>query len=108
MTTGFQQIDNQLWISKDPQAQLFYTFDWSEWLPSGDTISSAVYTVATRVNDPSPLVKLASGIQSGTKTYVELKEGQVGKSYLVTAKVTTAGGLIDARNFKVKVEARSI
>ena len=44
MTTGFQQINQQLWINKDPEAQLFYTFDWSEWLVSGDTIASAVYT----------------------------------------------------------------
>jgi hypothetical protein len=108
MTTGFQQIDNQLWISKDPQAQLFYTFNWADWLPTGDTVSSAVYTVATRVNDPTPLVKVSNGIQSGNKTYIELRAGQTGKSYLVTVKVTTAGGLVDARNFKVKIEARSI
>jgi hypothetical protein len=107
MTTGFQQINQQLWINKDPEAQLFYTFDWSEWLVSGDTIASAVYTVTARVNDPDPLAKVTSGISSGTKTYIQLKDGQEGKSYVVAVKVTTANGLIDRRNFRVKVENRS-
>ena len=103
MTTGYQIINNQLWISKDPDAQLIYTFEWNEWLPTGDSISSAVYTVQARANDPTPLVKVSSGIQS-TKTYVELCAGQVGKSYVVTVKITTANGLVDSRNFKVRIE----
>jgi hypothetical protein len=108
MTTGFEQINQTLWITKDPQAQLFYTLDWSEWLVGNDTIASAVWTIAARVNDPDPLVKVSSGISGGTKTYIELKEGQLGKSYVVTTKVTTADGLVDARNFRVKIENRSV
>lgn len=106
MSTGFEVINQNLWISKDPEAQLFYTFEWSEWLTTGDSLSTAVYSIAARVNDPDPLLEVTSGIQ-GTKTYIELKNGQVGKSYVVTVKVTTADGLVDARNFRVKVEARS-
>lgn len=104
--SGFEQINQVLWIEKDPEAQLFYTFDWSQWLTTGDSISTAVYTVTARVNDPDPLVKVSSGIQ-GSNTYVELKDGQAGKSYTVSVKVTTADGLIDSRYFKVKVQARS-
>jgi len=106
MSTGFELINQNLWIDKDPQAQLFYTFEWNEWLVSGDSLASAVYSIAARVNDPSPLVNESSGI-SGTKTYIELSSGQSGKSYVVTVKVTTADGLIDARNFRVKVLPRS-
>lgn len=104
--SGFELINQTLWITKDPEAQLFYTFDWSEWLAAGDSLSTAEYTITARVNDPDPLAKVSSGIQ-GTTTYVELKDGQLGKSYVVTVKVTTADGLIDRRNFRVKVEARS-
>jgi len=107
MSNGFEQINQTLWITKDPQAQLFYTFDWSDWLVANDTIASAVYTVTARVNDPDPLVKVSSGITGGNKTYIELKEGQIGKSYVVTVKVTTTDGLIDARSFRVKIENRS-
>lgn len=107
MFNGFEQINQVLWISKDPEAQLFYTFDWSDWLPDGDSIDEAVYTVNARINDPEPLVKVSSGISTGNVTYIELKDGQSGKSYTVSVKVTTANGLVDSRYFKVKVEPRS-
>ena len=107
MSTGFQVSDQQLWISKDPEAQLFYTFEWKDWLVSGDTIASADYEVINRVNDPTPLVKVSDGISDGTKTYIELAEGQATKTYTVSVKVTTSNGLIDRRSFKVRVENRS-
>lgn len=104
--SGFTQTIQGLTINKDTEAQLIYTFDWSQWLPQGDSISTAVYSVTARANDPDPLAIHTQGFQ-GTKTYVELKEGQEGKIYTVTCKVTTANGLIDRRNFRVKVLARS-
>ena len=107
MATGFEQTIQGLTIQKDTEARLFYTFDWSEWLPVGDTISSVLYSIQARVNDPDPLVNRSSGVQSGVRTYIELSDGQEGKTYTVTAKVTTANGLIDRRNFRVKVLARS-
>ena len=94
-------------ISKDPEAQLTYTLDWSEWLPTGDTIASVVWTIGARANDPAPLENESSGVQAGTLTYIELSGGQVNKIYTVTAKVTTADGLIDRRAFRVRVENRS-
>ena len=107
MSSGFEQINQTLWITKDPEAQLFYTFDWSEWLTTGDTIVAADYTITARVNDPDPIVKVSDGITTGTKTFVELSGGQVGKSYVVSVKVTTDTGLIDRRNFRCKIENRS-
>ena len=104
--TGFEQTVQGLTILKDTEAKLVYTFDWVEWLPTGDSLSTVDYTITARANDPDPLVKVSQGIQ-GTKTYVELSDGQEGKTYIVTAKITTADGLIDRRNFRVKVAARS-
>ena len=104
--TGFQQTIQGLTIEKDVEAQLFYTLDWVEWLPQGDSLATADFTVTARANDPDPLVKVSQGIQ-GTKTYVELSDGQLGKTYTVTCKITTVDGLIDRRNFRVKVLARS-
>jgi hypothetical protein len=106
--TGFEQTANALWVSKDVEAQLKYTFDWSQWLEDGDTISAIEYTVAARRNDPAPIIIEDSGItNANTKTYVELSGGQLDKTYIVTCKVTTDTGLVDRRNFRVKVEARS-
>ena len=103
---GFELQANGLSIKKDPQAKLVYTFDWVDWLPQGDAIASVSYDVQARLNDPAPVVIEDSGYYE-TKTYVELSGGQVNKSYIVTATVNTSEGLIDRRNFTVKVENRS-
>ena len=104
--SGFNQTIQGLTIKKDTEAQLIYTFDWSEWLPAGDSISTSSYTITARANDPDPLIKESEGID-GDKTYVELSNGQEGKTYTVTCQIETTDGLIDRRNFRVKVEARS-
>ena len=106
MSTGYVQTTQGLQIDKDTEARLTYTFDWVDWLPTGDTLSAVTYTVSARANDPDPLVKVSQGIQ-GAKTYVQLRDGQEGKTYVVTAAVTTTDGLIDRRYFRVKVLARS-
>jgi hypothetical protein len=105
--TGYEQDALGIYIAKDPSAELTYTFDWTEWLPTGDTVSSVSYTLQVRANDPTPLTKVTQGVSSGTKTYVKLSGGQVGKVYTVTAAIVTADGSIDRRNFRIKVENRS-
>jgi hypothetical protein len=106
ITQGFIQTIQGLQIAKDPEAKLTYTLDWVNWLDQGDSLDTATWTIVARANDPDPLVKVSDGIQ-GTKTYIELDEGQVGKSYTVFCKIITDNGLEDRRFFKVKVEARS-
>jgi hypothetical protein len=103
--SGFEYINKQLTIEKDTTAQLLYTLDWTEWL-AGDTIASVEHTIQARVNDPKPLLMISDGIVDN-KTYIELAEGQISKSYTVTAKITTTSGYIDRRNFKVNVGNRS-
>ena len=102
--SGFQVTNTGLVIDKDTQAQLAYTFDWSNWLDNGDTIAAVEYTAAARRNDPTPISIEASGIaDSSTDTYVELSGGQADKAYNITCKVTTANGLVDRRAFRVNV-----
>tara|TARA_Y100000114_G_scaffold152622_1_gene171200 strand:- start:2277 stop:2609 length:333 start_codon:yes stop_codon:yes gene_type:complete len=103
--TGFEQTSTGLQISKDPEAQLIYTFNWGNWLETGDSLSTVAYTVAARRNDPTPPTIVTSGI-TGNKTFVELSGGVKGKTYIVTAKITTSNNAIDRRNFRLKVEDR--
>jgi hypothetical protein len=101
---GFQVTNTGLVIDKDTEAQLSYTFDWSNWLDSGDTIAAVEYEVAARRNDPTPIVIETQGrADSNTDTYVELSGGQADKTYVVTCKITTANGLVDRRAFRVNV-----
>jgi hypothetical protein len=105
--SGYEKDNIGSWIAKDPSSQLTYSMDWSQWLPEGDTLASASYSLQVRANDPAPLVKVSQGTQSGTISYVELSGGQVGKLYTVTATITTVDGLTDRRSFRLKVENRS-
>jgi hypothetical protein len=106
--TGYQQDTQGSWIAKDPSAQLTYNMDWSDWMPDGDTITSATYALQVRANDPAPLVKVNAGFDSQIDlTYVVLRGGQVGKVYTVTATITTNLGLTDRRSFRLKVENRT-
>lgn len=106
MTTGFEYKNNILQIDKAPNAQLAYSFDWSNWLDQGDTLASVNYTIQARANDPIPLVNEGHGIQNST-TFVSLSGGQVDKTYTVTATIETGNGLSDSRFFKVNVRHRS-
>ena len=105
--TGYEQDAQGVWIAKDPEATLTYSMDWSEWLPEGDTVTAVSYTLQVRANDPDPLIRDAQGVQTGYRTYVTLRGGEVGKIYTVTAQVTTDSGQIDRRSFRLKVENRS-
>jgi len=105
--TGYQKDNQGSWISKDPSAELIYSMDWSDWLPQGDQLAQVTYALQVRANDPQPLLKLSEGIQTDIYSFVELKGGQVGKIYTVTAHITTVDGLKDSRSFRIKVENRS-
>lgn len=106
--SGYQQDTNGTWIPKDPEAKLVYSMDWSEWLTTGQTITAVNYTENSRVNDTAPLVIESEGVQAGTVTYAEISGGAVNKIYTVTAQITTDDGSIDRRNFRIKIENRSV
>lgn len=84
---------------KDPDAVLDYTWDWSDWLPSGDTIT-AVSAVATTG------ITVANQTNTTTGHTIWLSGGTEGNEYTVTSRVTTAGGRTDDRSIKVRVEQR--
>lgn len=102
---GFLQTNTGLEIDKDPQAELTYTFDWNNWLETGDGVSTVEYSVVARRNDSSAITIESSGV-NGTKTYAVLSGGQADKVYTVTAKVTTNDGLVDRRAFRINVKNR--
>lgn len=104
--TGFFANNSTLSIDKDPAAQLTYTLDWVQWLDPEDSLASVTWDAAARRNDPEPIIIVAQGML-GTQTYVELAGGQVSKTYIITAQITTANGLTDRRNFRVNIVDRT-
>lgn len=84
---------------KDPNATLDFGFDWSEWLESGETISSYVLYVG------SGLTKVSDVNTSGS-VIVWLSSGSAGNRYTVACQITTTSGRIDERTIKIDVKNR--
>lgn len=89
-------------VIKDPDAYLDYTIDWSDWLVSGDTISSSVWAIAGRdgalTTDANSNTTTTASIwlDGGTDTY----------KYFVTNSITTAAGREDDRTIQVTVRSK--
>lgn len=83
---------------KDPSAKLDYSIDWSEWLPTGDAISTATWTVtgATLVSSST-----ASGIATAW-----IEGGTEGTDATATCRVTTTAGRIDERTIRIQIRGR--
>ena len=82
----------------DPEANLDYSVDWTDWIGT-DTISSVTWTVPTG---------LTKGIQTKTDTIatVWISGGTAGTSYSVECKITTAGGRTDERTITLRCQER--
>lgn len=88
-------------FTKDSDAVLDYTLDWSQWLTTADTITASTYTVT-----PSETGGVTVDDQSftGTKTTVWLSGGVAGQKYFVTNHITTSGGRQDDRSLRITVK----
>jgi uncharacterized protein YndB with AHSA1/START domain len=104
--TGYKKDTVGAYIDKDPGARLVYSMDWSDWLPTGDTLSTATYVISTITGDAAPIVKHSQGIEGSTVSYVELSGGTAKEIYTVTATITTTDGNTDKRRFRLKVNDR--
>ena len=85
-------------FTKDPNAVLDYTVDWTRWL-AGDQIATSDWLV------PTGLAKMADS-KTGSTATVWLSGGTAGQSYTVTNRITTAAGRTEDRSFIVTVEER--
>jgi hypothetical protein len=85
-------------FTKDPDAVLDYSVDWTRWL-AGDQIATSTWTV------PDGIEKTAD-THAPDKTTIWLRGGTAGQSYSVTNRITTTGGRTDERSFVLRVEDR--
>ena len=82
--------------TQDPGDTLTWSNDWTDFLASGDSISSRVWTI-----DPDTSPSLLSGITGATVTVAGLTAGTV---YSLTEKITTANGVVAERSTTIRCE----
>ena len=95
-------------VTKDPNAERTYTFDWSNFGDNdgtvydpgylqGDTLAASSWVLDTGISE----VVADFG---DTTASVKLSGGKHGKLYRAVNRVTTAAGEIDDRTLLVKVQ----
>jgi hypothetical protein len=87
-------------FTKDPDAVLDYSVDWSAWL-AGDQIASSEWLL-----EQGALLEIVTDTNTATKATVWLRGGEAGTTYLDTNRIVTSGGRTDDRTISVKVEDR--
>lgn len=97
-------------VVKDPEAVLDYKFDWaaltngsgaSDWLASGETISSYDVAVGAGLTKDSD-----SKTDTNTSVTVWLSGGTLGEDYIITCHIVTSDDREDDRKMIVKVRGR--
>ena len=86
-------------FTKDPDAVLDYSIDWSKWL-AGDQIQTSEWIVS------DPAIQAANESNTATRATVWLSGGAAGQSYTITNRITTSGGRTDDRSFTIKIAER--
>jgi hypothetical protein len=80
-------------FSKTPAERKRYAIDYTDWLETGETVASYVFTVSPTTT--TPLVVDAASITTANKVVVFfVSGGATGNQYTVDAKITTSGGQV--------------
>lgn len=101
--------DERSVFCKQPNELLDYLFDFSQWLPVGDTIASITASIQTvfstwgNVPETSAAAISSSSFASTTAT-VWVEEGNSGDKVLVSVTATTTGGRIKDASFFLRIE----
>lgn len=86
-------------LVKAPTDILDFEWDWSVWMPSGDTISSVTFTATSGITiETTPPVS-----HTATTATVWLGSGTAGTTYTVTCQITTAAGRVAQNTQNVNV-----
>ena len=109
--TGYKKDSESLFIDKDPEAVLIYTFDWTNWLGAADaseTISTSNWSVDTIAGDSDPIVVSSSVIATGNKkAVITLTGGTAGNIYTVRNIITTSDSQTERKFFRVVCKQKS-
>jgi len=103
--TGYSRDLAGSYITKDPDSVLDYSIDWSDWLPTGDTITSA--TMTQESTHTANLTVGSATILDGVVSS-QISGGAVGNVYVIKNTIVTNEGLTDVRRFKIRVEKRYV
>ena len=107
--TGFNKNSQGVFIIKDPTANVAYTLDWSQYLPTNVLIVSSTVAIETITGDSAPLQHPTDAatditITDNNKVSIRLEGGTTGNVYDIGCTVVLDNGDTDTRHFNVVVK----
>lgn len=86
-------------LYKSPNDVLDYTYDWTSWIPTGDTINTSTWTAQSGITvETSPAATFTN-----TTTTVWLGAGTAGTAYTLTNQITTTAGRVGQHTETINV-----
>jgi hypothetical protein len=109
--TGAKGDNKGLFFVKDPDANIVYGIDWTDYLGSA-TITAKDVTIETITGDSAalqfPTDESTDVTVSGKQVNIRLSGGTVGNEYNVDCKITTNGGDTDSRRFRIVIKRKHL
>lgn len=105
--TGYRADRDGAYIDKDTEAILDYAVDWSDWLPTAETIGSSTWAISTISGDTDALAVDSNSFTSTVASAI-ISGGTDGNIYTVSNQIVTADGRRERRKFRIIVKARSV
>ena len=110
--TGFRRDNEGAYIEKAPTANLQYAIDFTDYLNSGDAISSATVAIESIANDSSalrfPTNQATDVTLTSTIVSIRLTGGTLGNVYNVDTTIITSNGDTDKRRFRIIITEKHL
>lgn len=98
MYNTFEVFNGLPTISKDPDALLDYTFDWTPFLAKiSDAIASVTYQLSAGLTQSR-----VSNTETQARSFVS--GGTLGTTGSITCRISTVAGRVDERTIYLKIE----
>jgi hypothetical protein len=110
--TGFKRDNEGAYIEKASAANIIYAIDFTDYLNSGDALSTASVAIESITGDTNALrfptsqavdVTIANALVS-----IRLRGGTLGNVYNVDTTITTSNGDTDVRRFRIVITNKNL
>jgi len=110
--TGFKRDNEGAYIEKASSANIQYAVDWTDYLNSGDAISSATVAIEAITGDTNalrlPTNAATDVVITSTIVSIRLRGGTLGNIYNVDVTITTSNGDTDKRRFRIIITEKHL
>jgi len=110
--TGFKRDNEGAYIEKASSANIQYAVDWTDYLNSGDALSTATVAIESIAGDTNALrfpTNAATDVSiAGAVVGIRLRGGTLNNIYNVDVTIVTSNGDTDKRRFRIIITEKHL